>query len=81
MHFCVFTVPDVASIIILYVSRMTAWAEIVWLLGMIESIVLLRNNSQSEEWGQSRLTPLDEPHNSWRAQAAADRQDAPTSSD
>lgn len=51
MHFCVFTVPHVASVIILYVLCMTAWAEIVWLFWMIESMVLLRNNSQSEEWG------------------------------
>lgn len=47
---------------------MTAWAEIARLVGLIEVMAPSRNNSQTVEWGQSRLTPLEPPYSSlWRA--------------
>lgn len=46
---CVFVDPDVVSVIIPYASYMTAWAEIARLLGLTDSMVLLRNNSQTVE--------------------------------
>lgn len=69
-------VPDVVSVIIPCASCMMAWAEMAWLFGVIESMVRSRNNSQTVEWGQSRLTPLDEPYKSLWKGPAADRQDA-----
>lgn len=44
-----FAVPDVVAVIILYALWPTAWAEMAWLFGMMESMVWPRNNSQSAE--------------------------------
>lgn len=45
----VFAVPDVVAVIILYALWLTAWAEMAWLFGMMESMVWPKNNSQSVE--------------------------------
>lgn len=46
---CVCVDPDVVSVIIRYVLCVTAWAQMAGLFGLIESVELSRNNSQTVE--------------------------------